>query len=221
MLLGRLLGAASEGADDDVGGDPIVVLMRVRAERGTVVVGIEQTDVNVPEWVDIQPSADFIRETVLGSIVSAAPADLGVRARSPNQGFRKRSQAPAIAPTVEVASPEVISVEDILGAADSYSVVAGVRGDLQPRFYVPAERPHCAVYVGSSSASTVQASKGVAAEEFQQGSSANSRWERSLPTGPGVRRPNRRRYRLSGRGMRLRCCIPIRLRDGRGRIRSI
>ena len=142
------LGAASEEADDDAGGDPIVVLMKIRAaERGAVVVGIEQTDVNVPEWVDIQPSANFI--------VSAAPADLSVRARSPNQGFRKWSQTPSIAPTVEVANSEMISVEDILGAADGYGVVAGVRDDLQPRFYVPAERSHCAVYVGPSSAPTV------------------------------------------------------------------
>ena len=31
-LPGRLLGAAAEETDDDAGGDPIVVLMRVRAE---------------------------------------------------------------------------------------------------------------------------------------------------------------------------------------------
>ena len=165
---GRLLGAASEETDDNSGGDPIVVLMKIRAaERGAVVVGIEQADVNVPGWVDIQPAADFIREAVLGSIVSAVPADLGVRARSPDQGFRKRSQAPSIAPTVKVASPEVVSVEDILGAADGYGVVAGVRDDLQPGLYVPAERPHCAVYVGPISSAAVQASKRVAAKEFQ------------------------------------------------------
>ena len=152
---GRLLGAASEETDDNAGRNPIVVLMSVRAKRSAVIIGIEQTDVNVPEGVDIQPSADFIRETVLGSIVSTAPADFGVRARSPDQGFRKRSQAPSIASTVEVASPEVISVKDILGAADGYGVVAGVRDDLQPGFYVPAEGAHCAVYVGPSSASTV------------------------------------------------------------------
>jgi len=58
-----------EEADDDAGGDPIVVLMKIRsAERGPVVVRIEQTDVNVPEWVDIQPAADFEREAVLGSM---------------------------------------------------------------------------------------------------------------------------------------------------------
>src|SRR5882672_2932656 len=88
---GRLLGAPPEEAEDDAGRDPIVVLMSVRAERGAVIIGIEQTDVNVPEWMDVQPSADFIRETVLRSVVSAAPADLGVRARSPDQRFCKRS----------------------------------------------------------------------------------------------------------------------------------
>src|SRR6266436_39212 len=219
---GRLLGAASEETDDNSGGDPIVVLMKIcAAERGAVVVGIEQTDVNVPGWVDIQPAADFIRETVLRSVVSAAPADLSVRARSSDQGFRKRSQAPSIAPTVKVASPEVISVKDILGAADGYGVVATVGDELQPRFYVPAERAHCAVYVGPSSASTVQASKGVAAKEFQQRCSANPRREWSLPACPGVRGANRRGCRFNGRRLRLRGHVPTRLRDGRSRFRGI
>src|SRR5713101_2412435 len=218
---GRLLGATSEEAEDDAGRDPIVVLMSVRAERGAVIIGIEQTDVNVPEGVDIQPSADFIREAVLGSIVSAVPADLGVRARSPDQGFRKRSQAPSIAPTVKVASPEVISVEDILGAADGYGVVAAVGDELQPRFYVPAERAHCPVYVGPSSASTVQASKGVAAKEFQQRCSANARREWSLPACSGVRGANRRRCRFNGRRLRLRYRTTVRLRGSRSRFRGI
>src|SRR5882672_2447795 len=97
MARGLLLGAASEEAEDNARGDPIVVLMGVGAERGPVVIDIEQTDVDVPGWMDVQPAADLKRETVLGSIVNAAPADLGVRARSPDEGFRKRSQAPSIA----------------------------------------------------------------------------------------------------------------------------
>src|SRR5258705_12178763 len=69
----QLLGAATEEAQDDAGGDPIVVLVGVGAERCTVVVGIEQTDVNVPGRVHIEPAADLERETVLRSVVSAAP----------------------------------------------------------------------------------------------------------------------------------------------------
>src|SRR6266850_558356 len=220
--LGRLLGAASEETDDDAGGDPIVVLMKIRAaERGPVVVRIEQTDVNVPGWVDIQPAADFEREAVLGSIVNAAPANLGVRARSPDQGFRKRSQAPSIAPTVEVASPEVISIEDILGAADGYGVVAGVRDDLQPRFYVPAERAHCSVYVGPSSTTAVQASKGVTAKEFQQRRPANASWAGFFLACSGVRGPDRRCCRFRRGGRRLCKCIPVRLSDRCNRLRGI
>ncbi len=37
-------GGASEKAEDDSGGGPIVVLMNIGAERGPVVVDIEQTD---------------------------------------------------------------------------------------------------------------------------------------------------------------------------------
>src|SRR6267143_5867071 len=212
-LPGRLLGAASEETEDDAGGDPIVVLMSIRAERRAVEIRIEQTDVNVPRWVDIQPAADFEREAVFGSIVSAAPTDLGVRARSPDQGFGKWSQAPAVMPAVEVAGPIVIAIEHILSATDGYGVVAGVRDDLQPRFYVPTERPHCAVHVGPSSASTVQTSKGVAAKEFQQRRPANTSRAGSFPAGPRVGGPDRWCSRFGRGGLRLCKRVPVRLRD--------
>src|SRR5882672_1725204 len=218
---GRLLGAASEQTDDDAGGDPIVVLTSVRAERSAVIIGVEQTNVNVPGWVNIQPAADFERETILRSIVNAAPADLSVRARSPDQGFRKWSQAPAVMPAVEVAGPKVIAIEHILSAAEGYGVVAGVRDDLQPRFYIPAERAHCAVYVGPSSTTAVQASKGVTAKEFQQRRSADTPGARSFPAGPRVRGPDRRRCRFSRGGLRLCKRIPVRLRDSSSRFRGI
>ena len=46
-----LLGVASEEPEDNAGGSPIVVLMNIGAERGPVVVDIEQADVEVPGWV--------------------------------------------------------------------------------------------------------------------------------------------------------------------------
>ena len=201
MARGLLLGAASEEAEDDAGGDPIVVLMSIGAERGPVVIDIEQSDVDVPGWVDVQPAADLKRETALRSVVSAAPAEGGVCARSSDEGFGKRSKAPSISPTMEVARPVMISVENILGAADGYSVVAGVRDDLQPRFYVPTKRPHCAVYVGPSSASTVQACKRVAAKEFQQGRPSNTSGAGFLPARPRICRTNRWCRRFSRTGL--------------------
>ncbi len=62
--LGPLLGAASEQADDNAGGGPIVVLMKIGAERGPVVVDIEQADVEVPGRVDIHSAAGFVGKTV-------------------------------------------------------------------------------------------------------------------------------------------------------------
>src|SRR6267143_5012008 len=106
-----LFGATAEEAEDDTGRGPIVVLVEVGAERGAVVVDIEQTDVDVPGGVDIQSAAGFVGETVIGSLVTAGTADGRVGARSPDEGFHERGQAPAIARTVKVAGPEVISVE--------------------------------------------------------------------------------------------------------------
>src|ERR1700674_1628432 len=115
--------------------------MKIGSERGPVVVDIEQADVEVPGWGDIQPPAHFHRKSAIRSLVTADSADGGVCARSPKQGFSKRGCAPSIMPTVKVAGPVMISVEHILGATDRHDVVASVRGDLQPRFCIPAKRP--------------------------------------------------------------------------------
>ena len=55
MPLMPLFGSASEEAKYDSGGSRIVVLMQVNAERGPVVVDIEQTDVYVPGGVEATP----------------------------------------------------------------------------------------------------------------------------------------------------------------------
>src|SRR6267143_478946 len=73
--LGPLLGAASEEAEDDTGGGPIVILMKVGAERGPVVVDIEQADVEVPGRVDIDAAAGFVGKAVGRSRVTAGAAD--------------------------------------------------------------------------------------------------------------------------------------------------
>src|SRR5260370_3340231 len=125
--------------EDDAGGSPIVVLMNVGAERGPVVVHVEQTDFPVTRWMEIQPAADFVRQTVRGSCVAADAADGGVCARTANQALDKRGCAPAISAVVEVTRPEMISIKDVLCAADHYDVVAGVRDDLHPRFEIPAK----------------------------------------------------------------------------------
>ena len=145
LALTPLLGSPSEESQDDSCGDPIVVLMKIGAERGPVVVDIEQSDVHVSGRMDVYSAARFKRKTVLRSLVTAGPADCGVCARSPDQGFNKRGCGPSISPAAEEAGPVVISIEDILGASDRYDVVATIRDELQPRFYIVAKRPQYAV----------------------------------------------------------------------------
>src|SRR5713226_3764974 len=65
MPLRPLLGSPSEEPQDDSGGDPIVVLMKIGAERGPVVVDIEQADLDVSGWMDVYSAARFNRKTVL------------------------------------------------------------------------------------------------------------------------------------------------------------
>ena len=143
-----LLGAASEETQDDSGGNPIVVLMSVRAERRSVVVDIEQADFPATGRVEIDSASHFKRNGVLRSSVTAAAADSGVGARAADEGFREGSQVPAISRTVVVARTIVISVENILGATDGYQAVAGVADDLQPGFEVPSKGAESTVEVG-------------------------------------------------------------------------
>src|SRR2546426_3588390 len=62
----------------------------------------------------------------------------------------------------------MISVEYRLGAADRHEVVAGVRDDLQPGFYIPAKRPERAVQVAPVPAAVVKSHKRVAAKKLHQ-----------------------------------------------------
>ncbi len=142
---GPLVGASSEEMEDDTGGDPVVVLLNVGAERGPVVVNVEQTDFPVTGWMEIQSATYFVRQTVRGSCVAADAANGGVCARTANQALDKRGRAPAISAMVEVTRPEMISIKDILGGANRYDAVAAVRDELQPRFEIPAKRPQRAV----------------------------------------------------------------------------
>jgi len=128
----NLLGSSSEDPHDNAGGNPIVVLMKIGAERGPVVVDIEQTDVEAPGWMNIHAAAHFNRKAVLRSLVTADPADGGVCAGPPKQGFTKRGRAPSISPAAEEAGPEVISIEDILDAVGCDGVVAAISDKLQP-----------------------------------------------------------------------------------------
>jgi len=101
MPLMPLFGSASEEAKYDSGGSRIVVLMQVNAERGPVVVDIEQTYLEVPVRVDIHSAADFIRQTVVRGCVTAGPGYGGIRAGSPDQSFHKRGRAPSISCVAE------------------------------------------------------------------------------------------------------------------------
>src|SRR5229473_3840739 len=141
-----LLGFPSEEPNHNSGGCPIVVLMNISAEGRPVVVHIEQADLEVSRWLEIQSAAHLIRNTVDRSRVTGGTADRNVRAGSSNKAFNKRGYPPSISHTAEEeAGPVMISPEHCLGPTNRYDVVAGVRDDLQPRFYIPAKRPQCAV----------------------------------------------------------------------------
>src|SRR6266849_1214754 len=145
-LLRALLGFSSEEANHNPRGCPIVVLMKVSAERGPVVVHIKQTYLEVPRWLEIQPAAHLIRNTVDRSRVTGGAADRNVRAGSSNKAFNKRGYPPSISHTAEEeAGAVMISPEHGLGPTNRYDVVAAVRDDLQPRRHIPAKRPQCAV----------------------------------------------------------------------------
>src|SRR5205807_3477599 len=100
--------------------------------------------------VEIHSAANLVRNTVGRSLVAADAGDCGVCARPAHQAFDKWGDAPAISVVVEVTRTEVVSVEDVLGAADRDGAVAAVRNELQPRLEIPAKRSHAAVYVGPS-----------------------------------------------------------------------
>src|SRR5260370_40005465 len=78
-LLRALLGFPSKEANHNPGGSPIVVLMNISAEGRPVVVHIEQTYLEVSRWLEIQPAAHLIRNTVDRSRVTGAAADRNVR----------------------------------------------------------------------------------------------------------------------------------------------
>src|SRR5260370_18724339 len=137
-FLGHLLRAAAEEPQHNTRGSPIVVLMKIGTEGGTVVVEIEQTDVDVPGGVNIDSAAGFIGNRVIRGCVAAGPGDGGVCARTADKGFHERSQAPSISATAEIAGPEVITIEHILDAAVSHTAVTAVRDDLQPGLYAQA-----------------------------------------------------------------------------------
>src|SRR5580704_51059 len=81
-VLGTLLGAAAEEAEDDSGGSPVIVLMCVCAERSPVVVDIEQANFPTVGRVEIKAAADFKGNGILGRAVAASAGDGGVGARA-------------------------------------------------------------------------------------------------------------------------------------------
>src|SRR5207253_8934011 len=82
MRIGLVVGRSAEEAENDTGGSPIVVLMTVGAERGPVVINVEQTDFPVTRRVEIHSAPYFIRDAVGRSGVAADAANNSVRARS-------------------------------------------------------------------------------------------------------------------------------------------
>src|SRR5438552_18342448 len=177
--------------------------MNVGAERSPVVVNVKQADFPATGGVEIYSAAYFIRDTVGRSGVAACAGNRRVSARSARQAFDKWSDAPAIPAVVEVARTEMISVEDVLGAADCDGAVAAVRHDLQPRLEIPAQGTHAAdVQVGPIAPAAVETGKGIAAKNFNQRSAANTARVAALPCGPHLCRANGWRCGLS----RLRLC---------------
>src|SRR5260370_33543080 len=75
-LLRPLLGFPSEEPNHNPGGCPIVVLVNISAKRGPVVVHIKQTYLEASRWLEIQPAAHLIRNTLDRSRATGGPADL-------------------------------------------------------------------------------------------------------------------------------------------------
>src|SRR5260370_7813315 len=118
--LRALLGFPPEEPNHNPGGSPVAVLMNISAKRGPVVVDIEQTYLEVSRWLDIQPAAYLIRNTVDRSRVTAGAADRNVRAGSANQAFNKRRYPPSISHTTEKPGPLMISLEHALAPPARY-----------------------------------------------------------------------------------------------------
>src|SRR5258707_14279840 len=95
-LLRALLGFPPEEPNHNPGGSPVVVLMNISAKRGPVVVDIEQTYLEVSRWLEIQPAAHLIRNTVDRRRVTGGRSDRDVRAGSSNKAFNKRGYPPSI-----------------------------------------------------------------------------------------------------------------------------
>src|SRR6266478_5304817 len=91
-----LLGFPPEEPNHNPGGSPVVVLMNISAKRGPVVVHIKQTYLEVSRWLEIQPAAHLIRNTVDRSRVTGGTADRDVRAGSSNKALNKRGYPPSI-----------------------------------------------------------------------------------------------------------------------------
>jgi hypothetical protein len=176
--LGLLLGASEETQDDSSAG-PVIVLMGVRAERGPVVVDIEEADFPATGGAVVDAATYFKGDAVLRR--SGAAADGGVCARAADEAFGEGSDVPAVLPTVEVARAVVISIEDGFGPADSDEAVAAVADDLQPGFYIVAKGAERSVEIGGGvTAAVVHASERKAAVEFDEWCGANA-GERFLP----------------------------------------
>src|SRR5258708_23693103 len=88
-----LLGTAKK-AEDDTSGGPIVVLMKVGAERGPVVVDVEHTDFPMAGRVGIQTAAHFLRQTVRCRGGAARARSGGIFAGGPAGGLRQHRGPP-------------------------------------------------------------------------------------------------------------------------------
>ena len=81
-----LFGAAAEQAEDYAGGDPVIVGLGGAGESGAVVVDVEEADIPVAGWVDIDAAADFIGQCAAGGgSVAAGAADSGAQAEPPTR----------------------------------------------------------------------------------------------------------------------------------------
>ena len=166
---GLVVVGAAEEAEDNAGGDPIVILMNVGAEGGPVVVHVEEADFPVRRGVEVNAAADFVGEAVAGNGVAAGAGDGGIRAGGSEESLHKRCGAPTISRTMEITRAVMISVKDILGGAGGNEAVAAIANNLQPRLEIQAERAEPAVHVRPISSATVETRKSVAAEDFDPG----------------------------------------------------
>ena len=79
--------------------------MKVGAKGRPVKIDVDQADLEMAGWFDVQSAAHFDGKAALGSLVPTSATDGDVEAGAASQGFNKWDYAPAVASTGKRRGP--------------------------------------------------------------------------------------------------------------------